>query len=851
MPSDAAPPLSPPLEPAPYAVVAVALPLPKTYTYGVPEALLDVLEPGHAVLVPFGARMVSGFVIERTHTLAFDRSRLKPVERLLSPEPLFDPALLPFFRWTADYYHHPLGETIRTALPNGILIESQLMCVLTPQGKALLQQSPVESLPPEGTDPSLKSLLELLQLRGPQAWQRLLERPPIEGIAKRVRQAVREGWVRLEQVLSEATVKAQEVEVYRPGAPVAPRALKGELQQLVLEILQTLGEADADELREALTERGKKTSSLSSTLKRLLELELIEVETKERWRQGGAALTLEDTHFTPTKAQQAAVDAIEQAIEEATKARAYKTFALHGVTGSGKTEVYLSAVGSARARGRGAIVLVPEIALTPQLVGRFRARFGDEVACLHSAMSRGERFDAWRRLMRGEASIAVGARSALFAPVKDLALIIVDEEHDGSFKQDSGLRYNARDLAVVRAHQVGGVAVLGSATLSLETWANVRRHRFTLLSLPGRVENRAMPKVHLVDMTRPEHRPRLETSPLSPPLEEALQRTVGAGQQAILLLNRRGFAPFVICPGCGGSFRCLHCDISLTYHRKKNLLLCHYCGLTKRLPDACPNCSHSPLELMGQGTERLEHFLQELLPDTAVGRLDRDTTAGKEGHVRILEAFRRGELQVLVGTQMVVKGHDFPNVTLVGILNADYALNLPDFRASERTFQLVTQVSGRAGRGEMPGEVFVQTHTPHHPSIWCSAHHNGPEFLGLELRLRKAHGYPPFSRLCLIQISAQEEARVEEASHQIAQLLRTHTREALGEHPTLRELEVIGPAPAPLSRLQQWFRWQVLIKAPTVAPIHTLLRRVELLPEFQPTSLETRVVIDVDPMQLV
>lgn len=851
----------------PYAVVAVALPLDHVYTYGIPESLLEVLEPGHAVIIPFGPRKVSGFVMERTDKLSFDPAKLKHIERLLAPAPLFDPGLLPFFKWTADYYHHPLGEVIRTALPAGLLVETQLMCTLTPEGRGLaleaatrLSQVPEANAFPEWIEAQAQAgmsqeeeqrdrLLVNLVARGPLPFQKLLEKPPVPNTARLCKQLAREGLLSLHQHLSESSVKPLVMEVYRPSATVQPRTLKGETQQAVLEVLNELGEADLPDLKEALEARGRKVSSLSATLKRLLELELIEVEAQERWREGGAALNLPDTAHVLTDEQLTAIDALKVALQE----DAYAAFALHGVTGSGKTEVYLNVVAEAQRLGKGAIVLVPEIALTPQLVGRFRARFGEGVACLHSGMSRGERFDAWRRLLRGEALIAVGARSAIFAPVKNPGLFIVDEEHDGSFKQDSGLRYNARDLAVLRAHQLGGVVILGSATPSLETWANARRGRFTLIPLKRRVQDRPLPKVQIVDMTLPENRPEHEENPLSPVLEETLKSTVAAGQQAILLLNRRGYAPFVLCPGCGGSFRCVNCDISLTWHKRKNLLLCHYCGMVKVLPKQCPNCQHAPLSLMGQGTERLEHILSEMLPGVAIGRLDRDSVSGKEGHARILEAFRQGELQVLVGTQMVVKGHDFPNVTLVGILNADYALNLPDFRASERTFQLVTQVAGRAGRGEQPGQVIVQTMSPGHPSIRFAARHDAHGFIQQELRLRKAHQYPPFTRLALVCISAQQESLGEETAQTLARILRHHLRQ-LQQDPDRSELDtvrVVGPAPAPLARLQQWFRYQILIKAPTVAPIHVLLRQVERLPEFQPQSLELRVSIDLDPMHLL
>lgn len=830
-------------DPLPYAVVAVALPLPRTYTYRIPEGLMEVLEPGHGVLVPFGPRLISAFVLERTTQLSIDPAKLKPIQRLLSPERLFPAELLPFFRWTADYYHHPIGEVIRTALPAGVLAESRACCVLLEPARQYLRGDASVKAPFPGRE--LQALLEPL-LRQPLPWQKLLELDAVPQTAKKLRLLLDLGWLALEQRLQDASVRPQFEELYRPAVALSTRQLKGELQQMVLETLYSHGEATRETLAETLEGLGKKTSSLNAVLKRLLELELIEVETRETFREslGGLEEALGPNVLTAAQAE--AVQRITQALEGGR----YQPFLLHGVTGSGKTEVYLSAVEQALARGLGAIVLVPEIGLTPQLVGRFRARFGSQIACLHSALSPGERYDGWRRLLRGDVKIAIGARSALFAPVKDLGLIVVDEEHDGSFKQDSGLRYHARDLAVVRAHQLGRVVVLGSATPSLESWANVKRQRFELLSLKARAREQALPTVHIIDMTKPEHRPRQADSPLSPPLEHALHQTLGGGKQAILLLNRRGYAPFVLCPGCGASFRCLSCDIALTYHRKKNLLLCHYCGMGKVLPERCPNCAHAPLELMGQGTERLEHFLSEQFPGVSVGRLDRDTVAGRGGHERVLDAFRRGEIQLLVGTQMVVKGHDFPNVTLVGILNADYALNLPDFRASERTFQLVTQVAGRAGRGESPGAVFVQTASSSHPSIRLAARHDAEGFFGIELRLRRAHDYPPFTRLALVQLSAREERQAEEQARVLTQFLRGQAR-TLAQEDAEKTVTVLGPAPAPLTRLQAWYRWQILLRAPTIGPIHALLRRVEHLPELNPSAEDLRISLDIDPQQLL
>lgn len=824
-----------------FASIAVALPVLKPYTWRIPAELLTLLEPGHGVIVPFGPRLVSGFVLERLEAPGMDLARIKPIQRLLAPEPFFEPAMLAFFRWIASYYHHPLGEVIRTALPAGVLAESQLTLELTARARAMLKGR-------AHLEPSLSAdavtLLAAIPPRAGLRFGRLQEKPPVEGAAGLVRLLVRQELLTLSQRLEDATVRPSTLTRYRIGLPADLKALRGETRRAVLEILHELGEAELSELKDALHERGRKSSSLHSVLRELVELELVEAVEVEVWRESDAHLRLEDTVHALTREQGEVVARLREALE----ARRFSSHLLQGVTGSGKTEVYLQAVADVLALGRGAIVLVPEIALTPQLSGRFRARFGDQVACLHSGLRAGERFDAWRRLLSGEVRIAVGARSALFAPVQSLGLIIVDEEHDASFKQDGGLKYNARDLALVRGSMEQAVVLLGSATPSLETLSNARRGKYQHHRLTARVSQRPMPRVTVVDMSLPANRPRVEESPLSPVLEDALIRTVGQGDQVILLLNRRGFAPFVLCPGCGGSFRCLNCEIGLTWHKRRGLMLCHYCGMGKRLPEHCPHCGHAPLELHGTGTERVEEFLGQLLPDCAIGRLDRDALQSRDGHVRILEAFRKGEQQVLVGTQMVVKGHDFPNVTLVGILSADYGLNLPDFRASERTFQLVTQVAGRAGRGERPGEVIVQTYAPQHPAVTLAARHDVDGFFQHESKLRRLHRYPPFFRLALVQISAQQEAEAEKAARTVAQALLAHVREGGSRG---GGLEVIGPAPAPLSRLQRWFRWHVVLRALAPSVLHAGLSLVESLPLYASGASDIRITLDMDPMQML
>jgi len=538
-----------------------------------------------------------------------------------------------------------------------------------------------------------------------------------------------------------------------------------------------------------------------------------------------------------TEAQAAALGELQRALD----AGGFQPFLLQGVTGSGKTEVYLQAAEHALARGGGALVLVPEIALTPQLVGRFRSRFGSAVAVLHSGLRDRERLLHWKALRAGTVRLAVGVRSAVFAPVRDLALLVVDEEHDPSFKQDEKLRYQARDLAVVRAKQAGATVVLGSATPSLETVENARRGRYRRLRLPARVDDRPMPSVELVDLRRVRPRPTgtPEQPPaLSPPMVNALGEALGRGQQAILFLNRRGHSTAVVCEACGQGVPCSRCDVSLTFHLRGRNLQCHYCGEARPVPDRCPGCG-GPLVPVGAGTERIETEVAERFPSARVARLDRDAATTAERLTELLSRFARGEIDVLVGTQMVAKGHDFPGVTLVCVVSADTGLLLPDFRAAERTFQLVTQVSGRAGRGKEPGRVLVQTWNPEADAVARVPAHDYDGFAEHELAWREALAWPPFSRLVAVRIEGQDPGETAAVARKLGDRLAV-----LLPGPATG-VRLLGPAPAPLARLRGKSRWQLLLKAPRQALLGPLLDQLERDLEVLPGAV--RVVLDVDP----
>ena len=607
----------------------------------------------------------------------------------------------------------------------------------------------------------------------------------------------------------------------------APPALTG----TALAVRQSLSEREAGI---PVSELEKQHKGARRAVKQLSELGVCRIERRELESAPAPLEWSPDQRPELTEAQARAVGALTEALD----ARTSQAFLLDGVTASGKTEVYLHAAEHCLKQGKGAIVLVPEIALTPQLTARFRARLGDAIAIVHSGLGSKERLHMWKQLQKGTFKVAVGARSALFAPVADLALICVDEEHDGSFKQEEGVRYNARDMALLRAHRAQAVAVLGSATPSLSSEAAVRQGKMTRLKLPARANQKAvLPRVTVVDLKRVGAGPSGDRF-LSLPLYRALERCLGNGEQAILFLNRRGFAPSLVCEGCGNFVGCPQCSVAMTVHRARGeRLVCHYCDYAIPPAKTCPRCGSDRLVEEGVGTERVEEQLAKAFPNARIGRLDRDVAAGAKSE-RVLARMRRGEIDILVGTQMVTKGHDLPSVTLVGVLNADAALSLPDFRASERCFQLLVQVAGRAGRGDKPGEVLIQTRQPEHPAVALAAAHDVAGFTEREMRERRELRYPPFARLALVKLDAVDAAVAEREATRLAALARSLASPAIN---------VVGPAPAPLARLRNRYRFRFMVRGSDRAA----LRKVLLgLARAKPRR-DVRVAIDVDPVSML
>lgn len=610
------------------------------------------------------------------------------------------------------------------------------------------------------------------------------------------------------------------------GAP-APRL--GKQQQLLQQLLRGRGEITLDELRRHLPSpravvRAMQQKGLATSFEREVAADRFFADSVELERGP-----------EPNPAQAAAIATLVAALGRG------GGFLLHGITGSGKTEVYLRVIAEARARGQGALMLVPEIALTPQLVRRFRARFGDAIAVLHSELSERERNDAWRGLREGRLDLAIGARSALFAPVRELGVVVVDEEHDGSFKQEDGFRYNARDMALLRAQRAGAVCVLGSATPSLESHALVQQGKLGALALPNRATAQSLPPVTIVDLARHRSGPSGQRL-LSAPLHRGLEQCLAAGEQAILFLNRRGFAPSLRCLACAEQLQCPACSVALTMHRGARVLRCHYCDFSAPYTNVCLLCGSPHLLEIGVGTEQLEQTLADTFPGARVARLDRDTASG-EGVEAVLDRLRAHEVDILVGTQMVTKGHDMPGVTLVGVVLADQSLAFPDFRASERTFQLLVQVGGRAGRGERPGQVILQTYQPDHPAVRFACTHDYHGFCQSEMEAREELGFPPFGRLVAVRVDAGDLTQAERAARDLADF-------ASGL-PQLRERKValLGPAPAPIERLRGRYRQRLLLKSGDRNALRAAA--VALAARIDEGVPPARASIDVDPVAML
>jgi primosomal protein N' (replication factor Y) len=806
--------------------VSLPVPLDQPFTYSLPETLRHRVQVGSRILVPFGTRKLVG-VILRCHD---ERPpvAIREALRLIDSEPVLSAELMALGRWIAGYYCAPLGDVLRGMLPLASEIRRGKIWSLTDAGRDAARQLLLDSSP---DDPAAQ-VLGMLEKR-PLSAAYLAKALPLAD--KAIRALERKGFIAAEQVQTErdplrAPADRLRVEMTTRAEHTSRAREQAEfkLNKPERELLAFLELHPGSHNLKQLEDMVRNASPAARSLARKALVSL----TPEP--AGIAGMPLRARH-TLNEAQQAAYDRIREAIEKG----AFHTFLMHGVTGSGKTEVYLTAIETALAAGRGALLLVPEIALTPQMAGQFFSRFGDKVAILHSAFTDVERTEQWRRLRSGAARVVVGTRSGVFAPVQNLGLIVVDEEHDGSYKQEETPRYNGRDVAIMRAQQAGACVVLGSATPSLESRHNADKGKYTLLELPGRIEARPMPQVELIDM-RQEFLETRKQETFSRKLIEALGARLEAGEQTIVLLNRRGFSSFVACRACGERVQCINCSLTLTFHKRDRRLLCHYCGYAEKVPTKCPKCASDHIYFLGLGSERVEEELHRAFPAARIARLDRDTVTGKRQYETILHDFREGSYDIMVGTQMIAKGHDIPNVTLVGVVNADIGLGMPDFRAAERTFQLLTQVSGRAGRGAVPGIVLVQTINPDHYAVRLAALQDYPAFYEKELHFRRMMLYPPFSAMANVLVRSEKQEMAMRMSSELGLLLS----------PPPEKLRIMGPAEAPVPRLKNEYRYQFLIKSASRKVLNELLQSIRKYAADHKWNA-TALVIDVDPLTLM
>jgi primosomal protein N' (replication factor Y) len=828
-----------------FAQVALPLPSHKLFTYKIPFYLEGKVDLGFRVLVPLKRRLVSGFVVEMTKTTEVKETR--EILDILDLYPLFSKEMLDLTRWVSEYYFCSWGESLKAVLPAEIQVKSELWIEKNPDlpndlngNKTTLSLRQKEILKHLSEDKIKLSWLKR-KLGG-------------KGLYGDLYDLEKKGWVRIISQLGKPKVGIKYEKIVRL---MNFNNLPSEIELLKLAILALKRKApkQAKCLESLLDNDGKisleklnlnvkeNTPALNALKKRgLLEFELIEKIRESDW---GLDLP-ESTGIVLNEEQKDILAKIKMGL----KSNAHSTFLIHGITGSGKTQVYIEAIREALNSGKRALVLVPEISLTPQIISRFKANFGELVGCLHSRLSPGERFDAWRQAKEGRFPIMVGARSAVFAPLENLGLIVVDEEHDPSYKQDDPApRYNAKDVAVMRGKLNKAVVVLGSATPNLESYFNAQNGKYTLCRLEQRVEKRALPEVKIVDLR--EEKKKGNKDILSPSLSSLLKEKIEKNQQALLFLNRRGFSAFIKCGECGHIMRCPHCDITLTFHRIDFSMRCHYCGFTQKAPELCPNCQGFKFIYRGIGTQKVEEELKRNFPQALVQRMDLDTTSKKGSHRTILSDFGKKRFNILLGTQMITKGLDFPEVTLVGVVSADFSLDFPDFRSKERTFQLLTQVAGRAGRGDWGGEVIVQTYYPDEQAIKLASRHDFITFYQNEIEQRRELGYPPFNHIILILFSGKNQTRVKSQSERFCSLFKGMlTKE------NLKDIQTLGPVSAPLSRIKNQYRWQAIIKTKITQKVVDLIGKILEGKSFSSSSFgkkdgSVRISINVDPMDML
>ena len=806
--------------------VALPVPLDSAFTYRIVNGEPPVV--GGRVLVPFRQQRMSGIVVD-LHERA-PKVPAKNVISVLDSTPVLNQQLLKLGRWIADYYLAPLGEVFRSMLPLSAEFKKAIGYRITDEGRMALHRAGMAGSSARSRRTPQEQLeefrlLDYLAERDVVREERLrsmghASKALLSGMA-------RKKWITRED-LSQARNAARTVKIAVLAGTLEDGKRLNDNQRTLLDTLAAAdGRIAVQTLREVEVPR--------TTLDTLVRRKLVEiVEEPADFHVSAVKPRPFDFQFTP--AQQSALNCIQDGVT----AGKFGGVLLHGITGSGKTAVYLAAMRAVLESGRSSILLVPEIGLTPAVAADLHQVFGEEVAILHSALSDQERAEQWHRIHRGEARVVVGTRSAVFAPVSDLALIIVDEEHDSSYKQEETPRYHARDVAVVRAKMANAMVVLGSATPSLESYFNATQHKYALLELRDRVEQRPLPEVEIIDM-RQEFQETGQEQVISRKLAQEIKERLDRGEQAMVLLNRRGYSPVVLCRSCGKTLECKNCAIALTHHKRARKMECHYCGYSAPVPQHCIHCGSEYVYFLGTGSEKLEELLDGLFPQARIGRMDRDTVRGRQDFERILCALHERKIDLLVGTQMIAKGHDIHGVTLVGVVGADIALGMPDFRAAERTFQLLTQVAGRAGRGYVPGKVVLQTYFPDHYAVQYAAQHDFAGFYDKELRFRSWMHYPPCSALANVLMRSNKLDDVLQWSGLLGRWFESTRQEGI---------RVLGPAPAPIVRLKEDYRYHFVLKSPSREKLNNLLRAMLAYAAGEKIP-RTQLIVDVDALWLM